>query len=291
MEIERKLNMMKKWTVALLVSLFAFSSVSFAEDWVYIGEDQKAENANTCGNWLDVDSIVPLGEMTNRGVVASPFAYRFTYRTGIAGDEAAAKVEKNVVVDFKAKKTLAYSSWVPDTNGLDEFDLSAYLIRDFKEIQKRDPFYEQMALRSDGEPEKVANDKGWQQVYEIKNLGKAWIQVKSVQLSSLDQELPKVRVLVRYQPQDKPPYYSYEEYRPETRERKILAVWGENGRYLLFQTQRPYKVQTLSPEAAIATTAYSIFILDPTLFTSRPSFTDKDYTANIPEDWKKFGKK
>lgn len=296
--------MIKKCMVALMMFLLV-SSVSFAEDWVYIGEDRIEGDEVTLSNWLDVDSIIPVAELNSEGkAVVLSFTYNSKYRF-IFSDELDTIIPSEGILNLKARKHLTYSSneleWKSDLYGADGFYFNAYLIKNFEKIQQREPFLikGEYVLR-DTEAEWPVDQYGWKQVYQRDVMGNAWVQTKSVQLSSMaGDSLPSVRVLARYHTGGAKPlvYYSYVEYNPETHSRTVLGNWDEKWKPLTgkkvkndfyFLSQMPDEVDVLSPDAAIATEAYMPFILDRSLITSRPSFNEVDNKDEIPADWKVF---
>lgn len=290
---------MKKLVIALLISLASLNSAAFAEDWISLGEDQEELKEA----WLDLDSILPVAKETQDGKLELiPFIYGSTYRFDFNQFEDLSVVFAGVA-DLKAGKSRSLSKeeetfWQSEPYGTEGFYFRAYLIKNFAEIQKRSPIVlEDSFFLKDTQPQWEVDEDGWLQVYEVPGLGKAWVQTRTAQLSPLDEDgLPRVRVLVRYQPESKsqaqilPFFYSYEEYNPETRSKNVIRVWNDKWKSLLFRTRMAYTVKVLTPEAAIAAAAYSPFILDPSLIESRPTFVEEDYGVNISQNWKILNK-
>jgi hypothetical protein len=295
--------MIRKGMVAFALSLLV-SSVSFAENWVYIGEDRIEGEEVTLSNWLDVDSVIPVAELNGEGkAVLLPFTYKSKYKFAFS-DDPDRVISSEGIVNLEARKYLTFSddlNWKFDMYGADGFYFNAYLIKNFEKIHQREPFLikGEYVLR-DTQTEWPIDPNGWKQVYQRDMMGVAWIQTKSVQLSSMEgDELPRVRVLVRYYTGGGKPlvYYSYVEYNPATHSRKVLGNWDQKWKPLTgkkvkddfyFLSQASDEVDVLSPDAAIATEAYMPFVLDRTLIQSRPVFDDKEDKNEIPADWKNF---
>lgn len=296
--------MIRKCMAALALSLL-LSSVSFAENWVYIGEDRIEGEEVSISNWLDVDSVIPVAELDGEGnAVLLPFTYNSKYKFAFS-DDPDRVIPNEGIVNLEARKYLTFSDdldWKFDMYGADGFYFNAYLIKNFEQIHQREPFLikGEYVLR-DTETEWPIDKDGWKQVYQRDMMGVAWIQTKSVQLSSMEGDgLPSVRVLVRYYTGGGKPlvYYSYVEYNPETHSRTVLENWNQKWKpltgkmvkddFYFLQSQASDEVDVLSPDAAIATEAYMPFVLDRALVLSRPSFTEKDYSNEIPADWKTF---
>lgn len=296
--------MIRSKTIALLFSFFVFASVSFAQDWMHIGEYQIEGEDFSSSQWLDVDSIVPAAKMTSEGrVEILPFTYQFIV------DEDDARTTGSNLVDLRAEKSLALASneleWSFNAYGADRFFFNAYLIKNFEKIHQRQPFILQDELvLQDRRTEWPVDENGWKQVYQRDMTGRAWVQTKSAQLSSMEGDLlPGVRVLVRYHTGGAWPvvYYSYVEYNPEGRFRDLLGSWDENWNpitgdesesdFYYLNQEKEMVIHIATPEAAIATEAYMPFILDPALIENRPSFVEKEHTDEIPADWKVFVEK
>lgn len=186
---------MKKYTAFIVLALafcLSLAPVS-AVKWQYAGSSYQ----NSL--WIDLDSIQPVFSDEKGEVV--PNLYKFSYRFG---KELGKLATADLVIDLESNKELVLlpnekdPKWATHATPFSLLSPIAYLGAHQEEFKNNEPYHLPKKTDKLGKrkADDVPNKKGWQTTYDFKKVGKAALQVDSVQLSAAEEnKVPMIRFL------------------------------------------------------------------------------------------------
>ncbi len=285
--------MLRKVIVPFLFSI-CLSSFVLAAPFLYMGETN--DDGVVSEVWMDED-IQPVGRLTFRNrVEVVPGIYTSKYKINL-DRKAEMSTSMGMLVDVKAVKSLNFFTWSrkweADKQGLDGLLFNAYLIKNYKRINSKEPFVvKDEDLLKNREPDWGIDRLGWLKVYEQKEGSEAWVQTQSAMLSTnYDSDYPSVRVLVRRSELvdgKKVVGFSYDEFDPIRRMRAPLKTWDSNGKIISDEALEPVAAPILSKEAAIGTQGYYVFLVNRSEIEKRGLFSATDGGPDLPLSWFDF---
>ncbi len=285
--------MLRKVIVPFLFSICLSSSV-LAAPFLYMGETN--DDGVVSEVWMDED-IQPVGRLTFRNrVEVVPGIYTSKYKINL-DRKAEMSTSMGMLVDVKAVKSLNFFTWSrkweADKQGLDGLLFNAYLIKNYKRINSKEPFVvKDEDLLKNREPDWGIDRLGWLKVYEQKEGSEAWVQTQSAMLSTnYDSDYPSVRVLVRRSELvdgKKVVGFSYDEFDPIRRTRTSLKAWDSVGKAVSGEALEPIVAPILSKEAAIGTQGYYVFLMNRGEIEKRGLFNPTDGAGSLPVGWFDF---
>ena len=285
--------MLRKVIVPFLFSI-CLSSFVLAAPFLYMGETN--DDGVVSEVWMDED-IQPVGRLTFRNrVEVVPGIYTSKYKINL-DRKAEMSTSMGMLVDVKAVKSLNFFTWSrkweADKQGLDGLLFNAYLIKNYKRINSKEPFVvKDEDLLKNREPDWGIDRLGWLKVYEQKEGSEAWVQTQSVMLSTnYDSDYPSVRVLVRRSELvdgKKVVGFSYDEFDPIRRMRAPLKTWDSNGKIISDEALEPVATPILSKEAAIGSQGYYVFVANRSEIEKRGLFSATDGVPDLPLSWFDF---
>ena len=285
--------MLRKVIVPFLFSICLSSSV-LAAPFLYMGETN--DDGVVSEVWMDED-IQPVGRLTFRNrVEVVPGIYTSKYKINL-DRKAEMSTSMGMLVDVKAVKSLNFFTWSrkweADKQGLDGLLFNAYLIKNYKRINSKEPFVvKDEDLLKNREPDWGIDRLGWLKVYEQKEGSEAWVQTQSAMLSTnYDSDYPSVRVLVRRSELvdgKKVVGFSYDEFDPIRRTRTSLKAWDSMGNLTSSERVAPVAAPVLSKEAAIGSQGYYVFVANRSEIEKRGLFSATDGVPDLPLTWFDF---
>lgn len=185
---------MKKITSLFLGLAFCLCLIPVsAEKWQYSGSSYQ----NSL--WIDLDSVQPVLSDQEGGIV--PNLYKISYRFG---KELGKTQTSALLIDLEANKELILlanekdQKWETNATPFSLIWPIAYLSTHQEEFKSNSPYQLPKKLDKLGKRKasEIPNKKGWQTSYDIKNVGKAALQINSIQFASSEvKKIPTLRFL------------------------------------------------------------------------------------------------
>lgn len=279
--------MIKKSLICLLLVFGLCFPVIAADDWLFMGKTPEGFEV-----WMSSD-IKPVGYVNEEEqTVILKDIYNFNYKLVGNGQE----VLLTGFYDFKTHKVLSSTSntlkW-EDEESADSFLYNAYLLKNYFNIMSKDPFIlKNEFVPKDRKDKKSPDVNGWQRVEWDEAGSETWIQVESVVLSQVDEnnanDLPKVSVLVKYARSVDGAWivnYAYVEYDPVSRTKTVLKKWDANKKEIPVEEEEVTEVAILSKDAAVASEAYSVFVMDFSDIEKKGRYDRPDDKLFFPLRW------
>jgi hypothetical protein len=247
--------------------------------------------------WVNTGEIRPVTLPNGTPV---PHIYRITTCVSETLDTSKSQT---TLVDFQSGRFYIQGApkggkWEKNTAGSSGIFDAAHIYTHKAEIDQRTPYQLTKKEASFGKrnPDFQVKKNGWKGSFDNKQIGKGWIQTRSIQITTLENEpFPTIRFLAemerKYQGKKMNLLLLLEINPNKPQQYRVLHVWGRSGREAWLPISNDAKavspLSLFSETAYLGTTAYEYLLTHAEEIKRRGEFTP-GINEKEPSDWLKL---